>query len=228
MARMQVMQHACDYDHLTNWRTDAGHIIRYALRIHCSDCGAFEVIKVPFGAGSSCSQEPADRGFRAKGWRVGRNRKLDVCPACQERVKPEAEVIQLKPNPAPEPPKAEPPRELSREDRRIIISKLDTIYMDERTGYADGWTDKRVAEDLGVPLAWVASLREENFGPENVNTEARLFVARVEAMVAKIDAAYEQARVAHEKAEAAHKHASALRAEFNNLSTEAERIKAQF
>lgn len=65
--------------------------------------------------------------------------------------------------------KAEEPPTMSREDRRLIFAKIDEVYLDETTGYSDGWTDSRVAEDLGVPLAWVKTIRAENFGEERSN-----------------------------------------------------------
>ncbi len=49
----------------------------------------------------------------------------------------------------------EPPAELTRENRRIILAKLEEVYVDEKTGYSPGWTDAKLALDLGVPRAWV-------------------------------------------------------------------------
>jgi hypothetical protein len=58
------------------------------------------------------------------------------------------------------------PPEMTKEDRRIIFSEIDTHYLDETRGYASNFDDKRIADALKVPLAWVRTLREENFGPE--------------------------------------------------------------
>lgn len=63
----------------------------------------------------------------------------------------------------------EPPKEMTREDRRIIFAQLNEIYIGEDKGYSAGWTDQRVATHLGVPRAWVASIRDENFGPLREN-----------------------------------------------------------
>lgn len=65
-----------------------------------------------------------------------------------------------------QPIKAEPPREMSRDDRRVIFSKIDAVYLDEKRGYSAGWNDETIAKDLGVPRAWVTKIREENFGTE--------------------------------------------------------------
>ena len=58
------------------------------------------------------------------------------------------------------------PPEMTKEDRRIIFAEIDTHYLDETTGYATDYNDKRIADGLKVPLAWVRIIREENFGPE--------------------------------------------------------------
>ena len=77
------------------------------------------------------------------------------------------------------PMKAEPPREMSREDKRLIFGKLDGVYLDEKRGYGNGWSDGQVAKDLGVPLAWVKTVREENFGPEGMSADARASIEEI-------------------------------------------------
>jgi hypothetical protein len=56
------------------------------------------------------------------------------------------------------------PSQPSMADRQVIFHKLADVYLDEKTGYRDGWTDKRVANDLNVPQRWVEIIRNENFG----------------------------------------------------------------
>lgn len=77
--------------------------------------------------------------------------------------------------PAPAPIQTEPapmnhdpriPPEMTKEDRRIIFAEIDMHYLDETRGYAINYDDKRLADALKVPLAWVRKIREENFGPE--------------------------------------------------------------
>ena len=77
----------------------------------------------------------------------------------------------------------EVPTEMSRSDRRIIFAKLEEVYQDEEIGYRNPWTDVTVARDLGshIPVAWVAQVREENFGPAKDNGEIRGMLTRVEA-----------------------------------------------
>lgn len=89
----------------------------------------------------------------------------------------------------------EPPVEMSREDGRIIFAKLNDVYIDERVGYGPGWSDKRVAADLSVPLAWVRKVRVEHFGDEGMSETDRATIEaaaairqEISAMAARIEA----------------------------------------
>jgi len=139
--------------------------------------------------------------FEALGWRVGKSLSRHRCPSCikdaraaqmrfvhgggqankqkagsasppkkEEPVSAKVivpEGFQLKPEPA----HVEAPREMARQDRRVIFAKLEEVYADEATGYHASWTDQRVADDLGAPVAWVRQVRDENFGPLATNPE---------------------------------------------------------
>jgi hypothetical protein len=61
---------------------------------------------------------------------------------------------------------------MDRTTKRIIFSKLNDVYADEKTGYSGDWTDAKVAADLGVSVDWVREVRDEDFGPET-NAEIR-------------------------------------------------------
>lgn len=168
-----------------------GRAGRGGVRIYCCDCNASETIYVRNETQAQVPQFTMKK-FRDRGWEIGKNRKRDVCPACQvarRKAAPQPKLVIVQtPVEIPmqntiTPLKAEPPREMTREDRRVILLKLNETYVDERTGYDKGWSDKRVAEDLGVPQAWVAKLRDENFGPENSNEEARQAVAQFDTLM---------------------------------------------
>ena len=58
---------------------------------------------------------------------------------------------------------------LTYEYKRLILDKLNDVYLNEKEGYSADWTDRKVADDLGCPLAWVTQLREVNFGPHGSN-----------------------------------------------------------
>jgi len=55
---------------------------------------------------------------------------------------------------------------MTKEDRRIIFSEIDSHYLDELRGYAKDWDDLKVATGLKVPVEWVRVIREDNFGAE--------------------------------------------------------------
>lgn len=75
------------------------------------------------------------------------------------------------------------PTELGMTERRIILAKLNEVYEDEVTGYREDWTDAKVATDLGVPVEWIAELRDQNFGPE---TNAFMRKAAADAAAANV------------------------------------------
>jgi chromosome segregation ATPase len=67
-------------------------------------------------------------------------------------------------------------RPMDRTDRRLVFSRLNELYVDEKTGYSADWTDAKVAQDLGVPVDWIAEVREADFGPElNASIRAKSF-----------------------------------------------------
>jgi len=146
------------------------------------------------------------------GWKVGNTRMHHRCPRCFAAAKAaalqrsqaheiEKKGLELVMAPAPT-PISKPPREMQREDRRIILAKLEEVYVDERVGYGDGWTDQRIADDLGVPRAWVATLRQENFGEEKGNDQIKELVAaadKLSASLAAADTAYRAAAKEYER-----------------------------
>lgn len=139
-----------------------------AFKFTCHKCGATDTF--PLGnKGNGIAMALVQQKMRHRGWEIGNRASGDTCPDC-------IAARQKKRNKEPEKEsnvvnfiKAEEPPTMSREDRRLIFAKIDEVYLDETLGYSDGWTDSRVAEDLGVPLAWVKTIRAENFGEERSN-----------------------------------------------------------
>lgn len=164
-------------------------------RLVCGSCGVGGVLgKQDFGQRQADQLVP--QKFEAKGWSVGRRAEDDRCPACVNReaeakrrklhvvekegaeAMPSLEKIQAFALGGEVSSRAEPPPEMTRDHRRIIFAKLQDIYVDESSGYSAGWTDDRVAKDLGVPRAWVSKVRDENFGPD---TSAEMVAALADA-----------------------------------------------
>lgn len=147
----------------------------FAAKIECAECGAVAYhIKARETAKIANEQH-----FRKQGWHVGNGPRADKCPACQKKRKPDLKVVPME-------QKAEAPREMSREDRRIIFTKIDELYLNDKTGYHPPWTDAAVSRDLGVPRAWVATVREELFGPEGSNPDFDAFLEQAAPIIAEI------------------------------------------
>lgn len=146
-----------------------------AMSIQCRNCGA----KAYFlqGGGRRLPSIAASQHFRNQGWLVGNGPRMDTCPECRDRKrKPDLKVVE-KVSPA----KADEPREMTRADRRIINDKLDEVY--DENAYVVPWTDASVARDLGVPVAWVAQVRDEFFGPAGSNPEFDDFMEKAAPVI---------------------------------------------
>ncbi len=165
-----------------------------AMRITCACCGA--VAYFPHQTG--VNRKPpiaATQQFQNKGWVVGSNPRKDFCPvhaspAKRKGQKAMADTVATI---------ADKPREMSREDRRIINDKLDEVYA--KDAYKSPWTDAAVAKDLGVPRDWVAQVREQFFGPAGSNPLYDEFLKETAQMEIAFRA-YEQATAHAEKAAA--------------------------
>ncbi|WP_157223333.1 hypothetical protein [Rhodovulum sp. PH10] len=173
-------------------------------KIVCARCSRSLVVARPHlknNAGYSDGKEIAflTKRYQRAGWLVGRLAMHDRCPDCQKESKAMAgkdtpnlaivagpasrQPVETAPVMTAAVPAGTSPRQMSREDRRLVFSRLDEVYLDEERGYGVGWTDQKVADDLGVPRAWVVTIREENFGGAGGNEEIAAQVAEAEALV---------------------------------------------
>lgn len=143
---------------------------RRALRLYCYRCGKpgnCLMNTMQKGAGSEDKEQRiAGRKFTEMGWAVDLGRGKHFCPECQTspQVRPQREDTEMASI-------VTIPRQMSRDDRRIVFEKLNEVYIDEKQGYSAPWTDEKVSVDLGVPRAWIAQVREEMFGPVGSNSE---------------------------------------------------------
>lgn len=181
-----------------------GEVRAMAMQITCAHCGAVEFYAFQNGV----KRKPpiaARQAFQGRGWSVGSGPRKDFCPLhaapASRREKDMSGSILPKSSVAgPSPvaicrvgaemtqPKAEPPRQMTREDRQIIHAKLSDVY--DKGSYLTPWTDARVASDLGVPRAWVSEIRDLMFGPENSNPAFDEFLTRVSDLkmaIARLD-----------------------------------------
>lgn len=157
----------------------------------CGHCGVLKTIRVNTFTGTPNDQTELEQQFVIKkleemGWLIGKKAEQHRCPGCysaikakQARKNEENKVVTLPVKPA----EPEAPRTMSRDDRRIVFEKLNEVYVDEKIGYGPGWTDAKVATDLGVPRAWVKQLRDEMFGPEGSNEEIRATINEAQTLL---------------------------------------------
>lgn len=167
-------------------------------------CGVTTTIPVNAFYGTEVDQKAQEQRFihkrlEERGWKVGKTEAKHLCPSCKHRIAP-AKVIdpelgaKIKQLIQPQEPAMSQPAvltegpepTLTRDNRRIILVKLEEVYVDEKIGYSAGWTDGKVATDLGVPRAWVKSLREVNFGPEGVNEEITAAIKEANTVLTEI------------------------------------------
>ena len=155
-----------------------------APHIACSACSAVEQAGRASRHGKNLPPEAITKFLRNKGWTVGSTPRKDLCPACtatarktamkETSVPHDTKVVEIKPklNGISE----LPPREMTREDRRIVFAKIEEVYLDETTGYIKDWNDERVAKDLSCPRKWVETIRDENFGPAHAALNPQVLV----------------------------------------------------
>lgn len=181
-------------------------------RLTCGQCGVSHALgRQNFGGRLAVELVP--KKFAALGWVVGHRQDGadDRCPACvsreaEQQRRANLRLVTSEGDMSQAVAKADPPREMDRTDRRLIIEKLSEVYVDEQTGYSAGWTDKKVAETLGVPRAWVVKLRDENFGParspeiEDALKEARAVAGEVRTLSETLSAVTKQLGVLADRA----------------------------
>jgi hypothetical protein len=133
------------------------------MKIVCACCNA--VAYFPFQTGANRKPPVAAiQHFQNKGWVVGNGPRKDFCPLHASPAKRKGSTVMAN---TPASSSAEKPREMTREDRRIVHDKLDEVY--GKDAYKAPWTDAAVAKDLGVPRDWVSQTREDFFGPAASN-----------------------------------------------------------
>lgn len=185
----------------------------------CGTCAAKGQLVVNTISGSGGNDDEIEwqfisRKLQHKGWRIGRRRGDHRCPRCLEverltklGVPPASAFNQVNSKETMMssttvlPPKKLPPvndvRAMTRGDKTAIYDLLKEVYLSDKVGYSDGWSDQKLAEKLGVPRGWVATIRDEFFGEEITDEKTRERVKEAHELLAKIKAlvpAIEEAR----------------------------------
>jgi hypothetical protein len=181
----------------------------------CYDCGAAGTVT----QNGPHAPDAVEQAFRRKGWEFSAWHARECrCPKCvakraarrhdpdellKRRQKEMATVTPIKPG-ADVPKVASDEavaavREPTMREMRDIMAALDSHFDDKAGAYAKGWTDRRIAEELNLPMAMVTRIRREAFGElraatdiEALRAEARDLFDRLVALDAKIAKLAEQ------------------------------------
>jgi hypothetical protein len=191
-----------------------------AMRIACSECNAVGYYAFQTGH----KRRPpiaAVQYFQNKDWVVGSTPRKDLCPvhAKPSRKKGMKAMVDATA------PAAEKPRELSRDDRRIVFDKINGVY--ENGGYITPWTDSAVAKDLGVPRDWVSQVREQFFGPAGSNPLFDEFLAAKVSVEQRMAAVVGSQEAAIKHFEACTKELADLRKKLDDLRLLGRRIEKE-
>ncbi|MGY8677298.1 hypothetical protein Q2941_05705 [Bradyrhizobium sp. UFLA05-153] len=191
------------FEHTSVPYGEDGRLVRGIIaRCGAPNCGAAVPLPVNLmangrGMDGNIEWQFIARKLEQKGWRIGKSATAHRCPKCfnaakfaairrsEEKAMPKVEVPPVQ---VPLQIVQDSGKQMTREDRRIIFEKLNDVYIDGKVGYGRGWTDEKVANDLGVPRAWVKLLREENFGDEVGNEDIRDQVSEANKVLADIRA----------------------------------------
>lgn len=142
---------------------------RRAQTISCSEPGCSCKLELPINN----DRKPPDVVFniaRRRGWDINPTKRSFRCPDHKREAKVATKEVDV--------------RQPTKEQRRTIFRKIDDAYTGR--AYVAGVTDKSIGEKLKLPWAWVAAVREENFGPAGLDPELQATISKVEELDAKI------------------------------------------
>lgn len=151
-------------------------VVTRGYEIICAKCRDADM--VPKGE-CGPTHPPIAKKFQRAGWEVGATESGDVCPACQTKwQRKNAMKTTGSTTPLPPPP---PPAQITTAgtptpgaSARItdVYMALEDAYDRSARDYRPGWTDERIARELGVSVELVAKRRAADFGPVKVDTFA--------------------------------------------------------
>lgn len=173
------------------------------IEVKCHKCGT--TAQKPRGSNKGHSESDKVEArrhtaqFERDGWQIGTRPQEDRCPRCRSaEAKERTKFHHPETNAMTEPlaHHADAPKPMSPADGRIVFDKLAEVYDADHAGYVTGWTDQKVATDLGCPRAWVEQVRKSFYGPEGGNpeinaavTEAKGFLTDARALADKFSSA---------------------------------------
>lgn len=170
---------------------DVGH--RPFAHIVCFQCGEDERMNVQVGSHDLLPDREIRKKFEQRGWDIP-SLSTARCPACIEKAKEERKHDAMNKTVIAMPAANAAPRGPSRDEQRIIFEKLNDVYVNETTGDSKGWSDQKVATDMGVPRKWVEDIRAQFFGPIGTNPDMEGFLIEYQEVMKAAKPAIEDAR----------------------------------
>ena len=148
---------------------ERGHDI---CRVTCQACGA-----VARKRRARDQDVPTGAAFAEDGWHIDPGRAIK-CPNCRQRERAEGAMTMQhssggqnrRSRKAPQPTPAE----------TVRIRDLIDAHWDG--GYEQGWSDKRVAQELGLPPTKVVTVRKEVFGDVPAPPEVDALRSEIESL----------------------------------------------
>lgn len=138
------------------------------FEVTCPSCGSVE----HFNWNNLSDLDIARKNLSNKGYDVRRGK----CPKCPERQKKEPTVKLVADNTE----QAATP--ISREQRANIRELLVVNFDDERGCYENNYSDQKIGEELNVPWAHVAEIREAAFGPILIDPDIEAMKSELETI----------------------------------------------
>jgi AraC-like DNA-binding protein len=120
---------------------------RVFWRVVCAKCNAAS----DHGWGAETSPSIMVSNLRRAGWIIGR-RKDPICPNCQKQEKTMTKsttAAQIGPDPR---------------IARKIYNKLDEYFDENTRRYSSGWSDEKIAKEIGASPDLVARIRRDAYG----------------------------------------------------------------
>lgn len=156
------------------------------VKATCDVCGNSAEVACAYARNSHTKKmEPNEGQARTKliasGWSFVKGKMR--CNSCEQNRKVVPMTIKEK---------VEAPREPTRAQKREIMDMLATCYDSDAERYRNGDTDETLAVVLGVMPGWVASLREEFFGPAGGNEDMSELAGEIEQFIAQAQEALKE------------------------------------
>lgn len=103
------------------------------------------------------------------------------------KTKPEAPKMNVQTIPAPKIPVSQiSMKDVDKTAKRLIDAKMDEVYDAKKGGYLNGYSDAKVATDLGVVQEWVALIRDFGHGPDTTALDLRTDVVELDKRAAAV------------------------------------------